>query len=717
MTTCGDFVGSCGRAPSLKPEGRDSLINHYTGYSVKIRVAAVCESYDGGGNRSRYFIILNTLLCLVMSQLPAALVHKGFWTNVDKGPVMGRTFTTDTQTGNICIALLAILTTLGVHRLWSLIIFASHQLRAAGKPADAFFRQQQVLLRTLPTPSSLLTDWIKLWWVWRKAENAVLRSIVFILLGIVFSAGTILAGTFTALAVSTRDIQILVDSRHCAPWSPDSIKDATVDKMIPYISYIGMTQQMSKAYAAQCYGNYDAVPERCKGFVQPNISFQQQRVECPFAPAFCKNFSQPGIQLDSGVIDLHDELGLNLLPAERVSVRKRTTCAVLDVENRTSTVDGDAIVAGVRKLKPNEEFITLQLGQSLSEKPENYTFALSTFVKNFSASYEVSTTDNYMTKSIAGSSFEPPPEMQSTDADVVMINIAKNAIPYRQEVDDPVFAAHVPHDDGQNETLFISDFPFSTLGCQIQKYQFCHAYANGAEEFCSKLEGLPNWTKDFSAESYPNASSLQIAIMQDIGHALLNTDIQIASSTLKASGLQENFGIITELPDDQWIKEVVGWESTLWASLQVELAEYAIGRAYRSPGVAAFVKTNLTSGEKAFCGKQKMGNPGGFVNINVFAVFFIGVTSLLVTLLDLVFLRLIIMPRGSPQMSRWIQEGIFQLQRRAYEAHGEGTWFHLEKEVPMTDIGLKLEELPLESSPVKESLGKEFSKGVESGNA
>lgn len=325
-----------------------------------------------------------------MSQLPAELVHQGFWTNVDKGPVMGRTFTTDTQTGNICIALLAILTTLGVHRLWSLIIFASHQLRATGKPADAFFRQQQVLLRTLPTPSSLLTDWIKLWWVWRKADKALVRSAVLILLGIVFSAGTILAGTFTALAVSTRDIQILVDSRHCAPWSPESINNTPDDSKIPYISYIGLTQQMSKSYAAQCYGNYDAVPERCKGFIQPNISFEHQKVECPFAPTLCKNFSQPGIQLDSGVIDLHDEFGLNLLPAERVGLRKRTTCAVLDIEKRVSIIDGDALASGVRKPLPNEKSITLQLGQSLSEPDEDFTFALSTLVSSILSSYGTS---------------------------------------------------------------------------------------------------------------------------------------------------------------------------------------------------------------------------------------------------------------------------------------------------------------------------------------
>lgn len=150
---------------------------------------------------------------------------------------------------------------------------------------------------------------------------------------------------------------------------------------------------------------------------------------------------------------------------------------------------------------------------------------------------------------------------------------------------------------------------------KLSQYQFCHAYADGADQFCSKLEGLPDWTRDFSTESYPNASSIQLAIMQDIGHALLTTDIQVASSSVKASGLQDNFGIITELPVDQWVTEVVGWEATLWASLQVEFADYAIGRASRNREVAAFVKTNLTIGEKAFCGKQKMGNPGGFVYV------------------------------------------------------------------------------------------------------
>lgn len=101
--------------------------------------------------------------------------------------------------------------------------------------------------------------------------------------------------------------------------------------------------------------------------------------------------------------------------------------------------------------------------------------------------------------------------------------------------------------------------------------------------------------------------------MQDLGHALLNTDMQVASSTLKAQTLQENLGVLEALPNDQWVQEVVGWESIIWASLQVEMAEHAIGRTVRDAAMAAFVKTNLTSGENSFCSKQKMLNPGGFV--------------------------------------------------------------------------------------------------------
>jgi hypothetical protein len=57
----------------------------------------------------------------------------------------------------------------------------------------------------------------------------------------------------------------------------------------------------------------------------------------------------------------------------------------------------------------------------------------------------------------------------------------------------------------------------------------------------------------------------------------------------------------------------------------------------------------------------------------------------------------------APRIDHWVQDGIFQLQRRAFEAQGQGCWIHLEKEIPITLDGEKLRELTVESSHIAES--------------
>lgn len=51
----------------------------------------------------------------------------------------------------------------------------------------------------------------------------------------------------------------------------------------------------------------------------------------------------------------------------------------------------------------------------------------------------------------------------------------------------------------------------------------------------------------------------------------------------------------------------------------------------------------------------------------------------------------------SPRIDRWIQDGVFQLQRRSFEIYGQGTWQRLDKEVPSTYEAYDLNELPLHS--------------------
>ena len=91
-------------------------------------------------------------------------------------------------------------------------------------------------------------------------------------------------------------------------------------------------------------------------------------------------------------------------------------------------------------------------------------------------------------------------------------------------------------------------------------------------------------------------------------------------------------------------------------------------------------------------------------NINVFALAFTLTLSLTFTFLDLVILRFFIYLSKfkkalSPHIERWIQDDIFQLQRRAYEATGQGVWAKLEKEIPITRQATMLSDLIDESTP------------------
>jgi len=49
-----------------------------------------------------------------MSELDGRFVKLGAWTNLEQGKVMGRTITTDGKTGALVIAILAVMSTIGM---------------------------------------------------------------------------------------------------------------------------------------------------------------------------------------------------------------------------------------------------------------------------------------------------------------------------------------------------------------------------------------------------------------------------------------------------------------------------------------------------------------------------------------------------------------------------------------------------------------------------
>jgi hypothetical protein len=94
----------------------------------------------------------------------------------------------------------------------------------------------------------------------------------------------------------------------------------------------------------------------------------------------------------------------------------------------------------------------------------------------------------------------------------------------------------------------------------------------------------------------------------------------------------------------------------------------------------------------------------------VFGLAFITTFCSVVTVIDLGLLRFLIhlrkcQPFFAPRIDRWIQDGVFQLQRRAYEGEGQGYWKKLNEEVPLTAMNELLPNLPIESKNTKPAQG------------
>ncbi|KAF2018268.1 hypothetical protein BU24DRAFT_390046 [Aaosphaeria arxii CBS 175.79] len=645
-----------------------------------------------------------------MSELDSQYVKRGAWTNLAEGPVMGRTITTDTRTGTVVVALLAVLSALAASHLWSIVVFTSHQIRAHGRPADGLFRQQQALLRTNPPPSALLADWIKLWWVWRKrTSRASWRSTPLLVLAAFFATATIAVSIFSSYIVRSANTIVLVKSDGCAPLD---IYEPFVGDYLEHIegitNYRNNLYGRSRLFAQDCYINSTSLPARCGIYIRPNIPIEPTLVDCTFDKSICKQYEKGGASVDSGLIDVNGIFGWNLKPSDRIRYRRKSVCSIIKSEGHSSTIDASSFDYGSRDWLPGEQLLLTHYGESrFSTVWTNTTFIYSFLAGNISSSFGSGTAQLFRTPQLDGWNdiSTTLPSLNVENADLALVQVKPNKFLFGNPVDDPLFAAHVPflrrgYDD-PNLTHYLSDNAVSTLGCN-QQYQYCYL-RNGKDEYCTELGPVPG---NASSIQFPGASDIQRASMQLLITGALLTESVVAASQAFEIKEKSRSGYIASLPNDQWIREITTWERFIWASLQTFIADYSIGYHHLEPTAKAHMRTNMTDAEKSLCGMQRMKKAGGFMNINVFGLTFIIVFSCVITLVDLLLLKfLIFLSRFRRavafRIDLWIQDGVFQLQRKAYEGHNQESWQMVDKEIPVPVKNDKLENLPLQIDPVR----------------
>jgi hypothetical protein len=266
-----------------------------------------------------------------------------------------------------------------------LITFLYHQTRSTDGLADGLFRQQQVLLRTLPSPSDLLADYTKLWWAWRnRSRRPLLRLLPHMILASIFTTGAVVVSILSTYIITSSNIEVLVNSPFCANLDP------LIDDGAAFDNYTLAADPTIQTLGENCY-THNSTGAECQFFIAPKISFQITRVNCPFQASICLP-NVPAIQFDSGLQDVNAAFGLNTNQQDRIWYRKATTCAILNDAGRTKIVPTKDYPEDMKSefvspdLAPNEEILQIWYGPT-ARYPFNSTFDYSLLNANISASY------------------------------------------------------------------------------------------------------------------------------------------------------------------------------------------------------------------------------------------------------------------------------------------------------------------------------------------
>lgn len=326
-----------------------------------------------------------------MSELNSEFVKRGFWVNRARGSILGATLTTNTETGAIVVAILAVLTSLAMSHFWNLINFLWHQFRADGRPAEGLFRQQQALFRTLPSPGSSMTDSVKLLFAWKgkvESRGALGHSVLMTLVAFLFGLGTLAASIFSSYAVDGTNIEVLVSSPLCG-----LIYSGTSSPVALGERYLSKARDAGEKYAGECYQPGSATPTRCNVFSRPTIPLQvsTKDVPCPFSSKICTSST---VGYDTGLLDMNDVFGFNLNHNEGVKIRQKGRCAILSQEGRTRVVNNTDIprhLTGTAEPLPQEQTLVFYLGSLANEQSDfrNATLGTSLFSNSRSRSFGI----------------------------------------------------------------------------------------------------------------------------------------------------------------------------------------------------------------------------------------------------------------------------------------------------------------------------------------
>ncbi|KAF4546051.1 Cytochrome p450 protein [Lasiodiplodia theobromae] len=623
-------------------------------------------------------------------------VYTGVWTNWSRGRITGSTLTLTAAHGALLIAFLAFFITIITAGLWKIFTYILFHIFSAKAPdaRDGLYHRRQAILRNSLNPLSGLIYLARSSWAWRHSAKRMKRRMLPVIL---FTAICIalfsLASGFSAKVATSFSSEALISSPDClvVPYQVADESNSFTDEgsRIDAIQQAEFSHDLA-IYAKECYSDRptDAMTP-CEKLLKPKLAIHSNTsAACPFSNSICRT-NTSNIFLDSGLLDSHEDLGLNAPPEQRFKYRTTAHCAPLNtrghVEYSATTVDNDTYETAQYLFGGITSNITFEAASSF--------WQASMYVASV---YQLGTS-TWSPGNPDGSAWIPIHELKLSDGLLDIIWLTANGIIYEGPVSDPWFKTGADKFSQTNVGMYVRDEPASPMAC-VQREQYCNPNLPLSQQCTALVDPyevkdhvLGLWGNDPDSQ---NAMAWIMMTKDRCSFTFARITGVLRDASLLASLSMDRIGFQKALPDDQWHAEVRFWFSVKLAGLQRMFLSLARTPDNSSASVyGGLSEETVASASKRLCGNQKIlsADHTSFNFAILVAIFVAG--TLIIAIgwnLDRLYnlyarcrdrrrrknndtLPLSLAGTAYAQLEWWASDAL-QLQRLAHEMVGSGTW-------------------------------------------
>ncbi len=295
------------------------------------------------------------------SAYASSYFYTGVWTNWARGKTHGATLTIHEREAGLLAAFLAVYVSFVGGQFWRILCYSIHQAKAGkpDQPVDAFHRQIQVLLRNSEAAGGGFWEFAGLPFRWKdRRKGPVLQCVSFAFMAFLNLSAFSVASIFSSEVTKSTGNTTLLYSPNCGYAKYPNGFDPTFSKLLRTMQIA----ETAAGYARACYGGAEN-PLQCNTYPLSQIAYTKTlNVVCPFESRRCLN--NLTVSFDTGHMNTFDVFGVNSPEHERVTYRRVTTCAPLDLKDLT-----------VFETSVDQKSGTVEDRQSIYAGPTNYGFA------------------------------------------------------------------------------------------------------------------------------------------------------------------------------------------------------------------------------------------------------------------------------------------------------------------------------------------------------